>query len=368
MHEALARTPLYDKHKEAGAKIVDFSGWEMPVEYEGIIAEHNFVRNHAGIFDVSHMGQISITGDDAENFLLYLLPNDVSVLEDGGMLYSVMCNEDGGIIDDLIVARLAPQCFFMVVNCATMEKDFEWIILKSKDFPNCKVENYSDKFGMIAIQGPESEKILQKLTDYSLETLKYFHTNYMNILGKPMMVSRTGYTGEDGFEVLCQPEETELLWDSLLEQGAKPIGLGARDTLRLEMGYSLYGNDIDLTTNPLEAGLGWTVKLKSNREFIGSKVLQEVKTRGISRKLVGLVLKERGVPRHDQKIYDGEEQVGEITSGTFSPSRKDGIALGYVKADLGKAGTSLFIEIRNRKLPVEVVKLPFVKAGTKSGS
>jgi aminomethyltransferase len=361
----LKRTPLYETHVASGAKMIAFGGWEMPIEYRGILVEHEAVRRRAGLFDVSHMGQISFAGPEAEAFLRCLLPNDVARLEDGGMLYSMLCREDGGVLDDLIVTRLGPESYLAVVNGATAAKDWEWIQRHAGKFPGCRIENHGADYAMLSIQGPESPSALEPLVEGPLRPFRFFESAWMIVLGKQMLLSRSGYTGEQGFEILCRPDEVETLWGALRDGGGQPVGLGARDTLRLEMGYGLCGQDLDEQHTPLEAGLGWTVSLGEDRDFIGARALREQKARGVTRKLVGLALRTRGVPRAGQRVRQGGKEVGVVTSGTFSPTRRQGIALGYVGIEQSAPGTVLEIESRSRALAAEVVRLPFVPSRVK---
>jgi aminomethyltransferase len=346
--------------------MVPFAGWEMPVEYRGILEEHRCVREQVGVFDVSHMGQISVSGPDATAFLRFLLPNDVSRMQNSRMLYSPMCRPDGGIIDDLMVLGLAPESYLLVVNAATAETDWQWIREQASGFPGCEAGNRSDEYAMLAVQGPRAEETLEPLAVESLRALDFLEHSSVTICGKPARISRSGYTGEDGFEILAAPEDIGEIWDAICAAGTEPIGLGARDTLRLEAGFRLYGSDMDRNTDPFEAGLGWTVKLDEDRDFIGAAALRERKSQGVDRRLVGLVLQARGVPRRHQKILRDGVEIGETTSGTFSPTRREGIALGYVTTKHRKPGTQVEIESRNRRLPAEVVHLPFVAHGTRS--
>ncbi|MCD6530943.1 glycine cleavage system aminomethyltransferase GcvT [bacterium] len=359
------KTPLYPKHVFAHAKIVEFAGFVMPMFYEGIVPEHKAVRQNVGVFDVSHMGEFYVSGPRALEFIQKMTTNDASRLSEWQAQYSAMLYDHGGIVDDLLVYRL-PDRYMLVVNAANIDKDFEW--LKSH-LPESGVELYnaSDEVAQIAIQGPQAQGVLQKLVNHDLEQIKYYHAAELDVAGERMLVSRTGYTGEDGFELYMKPEAAPKIWDALLEAGEpfgiKPCGLGARDTLRLEMKYALYGNDIDETTNPYEAGLGWIVKLEKG-DFIGRDAIIDAKAKGLKRKLVCLELQERGFPRHGYKVFREGEEVGVVSSGTFSPMLNKGIALAYVPREFSKVGNAFEVQVRNVKIPAVVVKPPFWKNGT----
>lgn len=358
------RTPLYETHLRLGARIVPFAGWEMPVQFKGIIEEHMAVRERAGLFDVSHMGEIKIAGPKAFDLLQYLLTNDLARLSVGGAQYNTMLNEQGGIIDDLIAYR-ASDHFLLIPNASNTEKVFNWI--KAHAGQDVEVVNETMNWGEVALQGPQSQEILQKLISFDLNELAYFHfIEGEKIAGAPVIISRTGYTGEDGFEILSSWDETPSVWDALMEAGGDnilPCGLGARDTLRLEMKYPLHGNDIDETTNPLEAGLGWAVKLAKG-DFIGKEVLLKVKEEGLTRKLVGFELLEPGVPRAHCDVLSEGGVIGKVTSGAFSPCLKIGIGMAYLKVGYDKIGTDIYILIRDKKVPAMVVETPFWKKGT----
>ncbi len=357
------RTPLYEHHVKLGAKIVPFAGFEMPLQYTSIIEEHRWVRKSAGMFDVSHMGEIIIKGSDALDFVSHVTSNDPSKLEIMEVQYSAFPTEKGTIVDDLLVYRLEDH-FMLVVNASNIEKDYGWLLKHKRG--NVEIINMSDEIGEIAFQGPLAESVLQRITDYDLSTIKYYWAARVKILGKEALVSRTGYTGEDGFEIYSDNKHIKEIFDALLHfEEVKPVGLGARDSLRLEMGYCLYGNDIDETTNLIEAGLKWITKL-DKPEFVGKEALLKVDQEGVQRRRVGFVVKESGyIPRHGYKIFaeDGSES-GFVTSGTLSPSLNVPIGMGYVSKDFGKAGTVIFIEIRGKKVPAEIVKLPFYKEGS----
>ena len=356
------KTALYDIHKEAGAKLVEFAGYYMPIQYKGINEEHKRVRSSVGIFDVSHMGEFEISGEKAEEFLQYVTINDVKNLSVNQVQYSALCYEDGGIVDDLLVYRFQDK-FMSVVNASNLDKDFDW--LKNHLIDGVDLKNRSDDFSLIAVQGRKAEATLQKLTKSDLSQLDTYWLTEGKIAGNAAMIARTGYTGEDGFEVMVENENVKHTWQEIMEAGEEfeiePIGLGARDTLRLEVKYCLYGNDIDKTTNPLEAGLGWITKLNKDGDFIGKNAIRKVKEDGLSRKLVCFELGGKAIPRHGYKIASNDEEVGYVTSGMFSPLLNKPIGLGYVQINKAKVGTQLTVDIRNRKFPATIVKPPFYK-------
>ena len=355
------KTALYEKHVRAGAKIVDFVGYAMPMEYTGIIDEHRRVRSTIGMFDVSHMGEFYLSGEGALGDLERITTNRVSALDEGRIQYSAMCYENGGFIDDLLVYRL-PDSYMLVVNAGNKEKDLEWV--QSHIGSRTELRDASDETALIALQGPLAEKALAKVAGESAASLGYYQSVASKVAGREALVSRTGYTGEDGFEVYIEPDAAGPVWDAFMEAGAEfeiePVGLGCRDTLRLEMGYALYGNDIGEKRTPVESGLMWITKLKKG-DFIGRDAILELKQDGPKESLVGFELKERGVPRHGHRILSEGREVGVVTSGTFSPSLEKGIGMGYVAR--GTDGP-LEIEIRNRTIPAEVVPLPFYRNGT----
>jgi len=357
------KTPFYDKHVQYKGRIVEFAGFSMPVQFEGIIPEHNAVRNSVGVFDVSHMGEVEVRGGDRVKFVNYITTNDASKLAPNQVQYTIMLYPDGGIVDDLLVYNLKDR-ILLVVNAANTDKDYLWI-MENKKF-NVEIENKSDEIGQLAIQGPNAESVMQKLLDFDLSTLKYYWATEIDMKGIPVLLSRTGYTGEDGFELYIDRKYAADVWDMVFSAGKEfkivPIGLGARDTLRFEMRYCLYGNDIDKTTNPLEAGLGWVVKL-DKEDFIGKDVLLEIKNRGVQRKLVGFEAIGKGIPRHHQEIFAGDEKVGFVTSGTFAPSLKKGIGMGYVNLAHATVGNRLKI-MSKEPIEVEIIKGPFYKHGT----
>ncbi len=373
MSHDLKKTPLYDAHVAAGARMVAFGGWLMPVQYTGITEEHVAVRTKAGLFDVSHMGQVEVRGISATAFLDYLLPNHIGALRPGGILYTPMCNEAGGIIDDLLVYRRDEADYLLVVNAGRKDVDVAWIEAQARGFGGVERVDASDRYAMVALQGPHAEAILSRHTDADLSALGYYHYTAARLAGIEALISRTGYTGEDGFEVLCAPAEGPKVWDLLLQETdgkrAVPAGLGARDTLRLEAGYALYGNDLNEETTPLEARLGWTIRFDKPGDFIGRAALLKQQEAGAQRRLVGLRMTERAIPRSHQRILSpAGNAAGETTSGTFSPTLKAGIALGYVRPALSKPGAPLSIEIRTDRKAAEVVKLPFVESHVKRTS
>lgn len=357
-------TALNKIHKEAGAKLVEFAGYEMPVEYSGIRDEHMAVRNSVGVFDVSHMGEFWIKGPGALDLVKKVSSNDPTVLRPGQAQYSCFPNGKGGIVDDFLVYCFSEEQYFMVVNASNIEKDWQWINLQN-DF-GAQLENISDEMSLLAVQGPNALNTLQKLTNVNLEGIKFYSFVTGNVAGiEDVIISATGYTGAGGFELYCKNEDVEKLWKAVFEAGEvfeiKPAGLGARDTLRLEMGYCLYGNDIDDTTSPIEAGLGWITKFNNGRQFIDRDFLMMQKNEGVSRRLRGFVLLEKGIPRHGYELVDSEgNAIGQVTSGTMSPVLNKGIGMGYVAKEYAAFGTAIYIKIRNKNIPAEIVKLPFI--------
>lgn len=365
MTTPLKRTPLYEQHCALGARLVEFGGWEMPVQYSGIMEEHRAVRTHAGLFDVSHMGEFKVEGPGALAFLQYLVPNDVSRLAIHQALYTQLCLPDGGTVDDLIIYRLADQHYMMVVNAANIDKDYAWVEEQAKNFKDVHVANQSDTTALLALQGPLAQTILQPLTEVDLSSIRYYHCAPGLVDGISCIISRTGYTGEDGFEIYCAPVDAPKLWNDLLiagkAQGLLPAGLGARDTLRLEAAYCLYGHELDDQTNPLEASLGWTVKLDKGVDFIGRDALLKAKTEGLKKKLIGIEMTERGVPRGGYAIYAGEQQIGVLTSGAPGPALNKNIGMGYVDPAHAVVGQPIQIDIRGRRTAAQIVALPFYK-------
>lgn len=362
---ALLHTPLYSRHRDLGARLVEFGGWDMPVSYSGILSEHRAVRQRAGLFDVSHMGEFRIEGSEALALLQSLVPNDVGKLAINQALYTQLCLPNGGTIDDLLIYRLGETDYMTVVNASTMPKDWAWFSEHAGRFGRVTMRNVSHETGLIALQGPYAQSILQTLTSTDLGSITYYHAATGVVAGIECLISRTGYTGEDGFELYSASERVGELWDAVLEagrpRGLLPAGLGARDTLRLEAGYCLYGHELTEEITPLEAGLGWTVKLNKGEDFIGRQALLDQKAQGLKRKLVGLIVRERGIPRAGYVIMRTNERTGEVTSGTMCPTLDQAAALGYVMADAATPGTQLAVEIRERPVAAEVVALPFYK-------
>jgi aminomethyltransferase len=352
---------LEQKHQSLGGKMVDFVGFYMPVQYEGVIAEHETVRNGVGVFDVSHMGEFFVKGPHALALIQKVTTNDASTLTDGRAQYSCMPNETGGIVDDLIVYRINEEHYMLVVNASNIEKDWQWI--SKKNTMGAEMINRSDDYSLLAIQGPKAVEAMQSLTTIDLSAIKYYHFEIAEFAGiKNVTISATGYTGSGGFEIYCKNEDVNIIWDKVFDAGAsygiKPIGLAARDTLRLEKGFCLYGNDIDDTTSPFEAGLGWITKF--TKAFTNSEDLLKQKENGVSKKLVGFELLERGIPRHDYEIVDAEGHIiGRVTSGTQSPSLQKPIGLGYVEKAFSAIDSEIFIRIRNKDIKAKVVKIPF---------
>jgi aminomethyltransferase len=358
------RTPFYDRHLRHKARIVNFFGYAMPLQYKSIIAEHLRVRSTVGLFDLSHMGEIIVKGPDALGFVQMMTVNDASVLDVGQVQYTAMCTPQGGIIDDLLVYRLE-DAYLLVVNAANIGKDYDWLREHRKGL--VEIENRSDEYALLAIQGPRAQMVMARLTDADLDSLGYYHFVQGQAADVPMIISRTGYTGEDGFELYLAPGQAPRVWDAVLESGREdelePVGLGARDSLRLEMKFALYGQDIDGTTTPLEAGLGWITKL-SKGDFIGRPALVEQKERGLSRRLVGFEMKEKAVPRSGYQLQVEGEVVGQVTSGIFSPSLSKGIGMGYLPIRYASTGSRLEVLIRGQAVPADVVKTPFYTKGT----
>ncbi len=362
METPLKRTPLYDAHVKAGARMVPFGGWEMPVQYTSIIEEHRRVRSAVGLFDVSHMGEFEVDGPEALAALQHLTTNDVGALEVGQVQYSLLCNTDGGIVDDLTLYRLAPERYMLTVNAGNIDKDWAWVSGESRGFPRARWQNTSAATGLIAVQGPHAEALVARLADRDVRTIGYYRFAPGKVGGVATLISRTGYTGEDGFELYAASAETARLWQALMDAGAAhgvgPTGLGARDTLRLEMRYALYGNDIDDTTSPLEAGLGWVVK-PAKGDFIGRAAIERVRAAGPRRKLVGLEMADRAVARHGYPVVKDGRAVGVVTSGSYGPSVDRSIAMAYVESALAAVGTELGVDVRGQARPAHVVKTPF---------
>ena len=356
----MKHTSLYNMHIKHGAKMVEFAGYEMPIQYHSIREEHRRVRDTVGVFDVSHMGEIEVWGRNALDMVQKITTNDVAALAVDQAHYSAMCYQDGGIVDDLLVYRFVDH-FLLVVNAANKDKDLEWILTNKID--GCEIKDISDQITQIAVQGKNAEVTLQKLTAEDLSAIKFYWFKDSELAGVPMIISRTGYTGEPGFELYFANQFAEDIWQKVFEAGKEfdiePIGLGARDSLRLEKKMCLYGNDIDATTNPLEAGLGWITKLDKG-DFIGREALLTVREAGLKRRLVAFVLKENGFPRHGYELYKDNVNIGHVTSGTVSPILEKGIGLGYVRNEFSKTGTEIQVRIRDKFLNAEVIKPPFV--------
>jgi len=359
----MKRTRLYECHERLAGRMIEFFGWEMPVEFRGIIEEHLAVRRKAGLFDVSHMGEILIQGKDALNFVQHLTPNDAGRLAVNQAQYTALTTPRGTFVDDLLVYCLAPDKYLLVVNAANSDKDYAWILSQKSSF-DVEVDNASDRFSQLALQGPKAAEILQPLTDIDLSVLKSFWASWGNVAGVEAMVSRTGYTGEDGFEIYTLSSEPALIWNKIMKRGEEfgllPVGLGARDTLRLEAKLMLYGNDIDETTTVLEADLKWIVKFKKG-DFLGREALSKQLEEGLRRKIVGFELVERGIPRPHYPVFVHGDEVGVVTSGTFSPFLKKSIGLTYLPIDHTQAGSEIEVGIRDRRVKGVVVPTPFYK-------
>jgi aminomethyltransferase len=366
MEATLERTPLHGEHVRLGAKLVPFAGFEMPVQYpSGITAEHRAVREAAGLFDVSHMGEFVVSGKDALALVQRVTVNDASAVEVGQAQYSAMCRPNGGVIDDLLLYRFRDH-WMLVVNASNRTKDLEWIERQARGL-DARVEDRSEATALLALQGPRARGILARLTDADVEAVGYYRFVEGRVAGKDALLAATGYTGEDGFELYLSASDAVDVWKALLEAGSSaglaPVGLGARDSLRLEMGYALYGNDLDEEHTPLEAGLGWITKLDKG-DFVGREALQAQKQRGVDRKLVGLKLLERGFPRPGYEVLEDARPVGVVTSGTVSPTLGIGVAMAWVPARLAAAGTRLDVSLRGKPAPAEVVRPPFYTGGS----
>jgi aminomethyltransferase len=360
----LHRTPLFDLYAKYGAKTIDFGGWDLPVQFSSIKEEHEAVRTAAGLFDVSHMGEIEVKGTDSLVYLQRMLTNDIALLKDGGAQYTAMCYENGGTVDDLLVYKKTDNNYLLVVNAANIQKDYEWLVSHVQG--DVVVTNVSDKIAQLALQGPEAEAILQKLTEENLKEIKFFKfKDNVSFNGVTALVSRTGYTGEDGFEIYCKSEDAPRLWEMLLEagkeKGLKPCGLGARDTLRFEAALALYGQELTKDITPLEAGIGFAVKINKEADFIGKDVLKEQKENGTSRKIVGIEMIERGIPRSHYEVFAGDEKIGEVTSGTQSPTLKKNIGLALLNAEYTALNTEVEVQIRGKRVKAIVVPTPFYK-------
>ena len=358
-------TPFTQIHQELGAKMAPFAGYLMPIEYSGIIAEHHAVCERAGVFDVSHMGEFWVEGAQALPFLQNITSNDVRALDNGQVQYAYLPNEQGGIVDDLLVYKVSDTRYLLVVNASNIEKDWNWCVSHNTD--GAQLKNASDQTAQLSIQGPMAIQVLQKLTSVDLAAISYYHFTFGKFADvENVLISNTGYTGAGGFELYFAPEDGMKIWKAVFEAGAEfgilPIGLGARDTLRLEMGFCLYGNDIDDLTSPMEAGLGWVTEFNPEKNFPSRAIFEKQKKEGVTRKRIGLEMRDKGIARHGYELMDTEGRViGHVTSGTISPILKIGIAMGYVETAFAKPGTEIFVNIRDKKLKAEVVKMPFRK-------
>lgn len=360
----MKHTPFTEKHAALGAKMHEFAGYNMPIEYSGIIDEHLTVCNGVGVFDVSHMGEFWVKGPHALAFLQKVTSNDAAALSPGKIQYTCFPNEGGGVVDDLLLYCYEPEKYLLVVNASNIEKDWNWCVKHNTE--GAELENASDHMAQLAVQGPKAEETLQKLTSINLGEIPYYTFKTGEFAGqKNVIISNTGYTGAGGFELYFYPEAADRIWKAVFEAGAefdiKPIGLGARDTLRLEMGFCLYGHELNEQTSPIEAGLGWITKLTEGKDFINRPMIEKQKKEGTARKLIGFEMSDRGIPRQDYDLYSGDEKIGVVTSGTMSPTRKIGIGMGYVKTEYAKAGTDIQIDMRGRRLKAVVVKPPFRK-------
>lgn len=359
----MKNTALTHIHEAWGAKMLPFAGYNMPITYEGINAEHETVRTAVGVFDVSHMGEFLLSGPNALALIQKVTSNDAATLTDGRVQYSCLPNNDGGIVDDLLVYKIKDEQYLLVVNASNIDKDWEWI--SAQNDLGVEMKNLSDDYSLLAIQGPKAVEALQSLTSVDLSSIKYYNFQVGDFAGiEHVIISATGYTGAGGFEIYCKNDQAEQIWNKVFEVGAafgiKPIGLAARDTLRLEMGFCLYGNDINDTTSPIEAGLGWITKF--NKEFTNSDHLKKQKETGVTKKLIGFEMQERAIPRHDYEIVDASgNQIGIVTSGTMAPSLNKGIGMGYVTIENSAVDSEIFIRIRKKDVPAKVVKMPFYK-------
>jgi aminomethyltransferase len=361
----LKRTPLFEVYKEYGGKTIDFGGWELPVQFSSIKDEHEAVRTKAGLFDVSHMGEVEVKGPDSLQYLQKMLTNDISKLKNGGAQYTAMCYDNGGTVDDLLVYKLTDNHYLLVVNASNIEKDYKW--LEDHLEGDVLIDNLSEKMAQLAVQGPLAEQVLQKLAGVTtLADIGFFKFQQeVEINGKQALISRTGYTGEDGFEVYCDAVDAVELWKAILdagkEEGILPCGLGARDTLRFEATLALYGQELSADISPLEAGIGFAVKLNKEVDFIGKEALKQQKEQGVSRKLVGIEMIDRGIPRHGYPVFKDEEQIGEVTTGTQSPTLKKNIGLVLIKKEFAALESEVEVEIRGKRLKAKIVPTPFYK-------
>ncbi|MGM0557426.1 MAG: glycine cleavage system aminomethyltransferase GcvT [Myxococcota bacterium] len=360
MTDDVKSVPLESRHEKLGGRMVEFAGYRMPVQYDGIKDEHHAVRHNVGLFDVSHMGEVEVRGPDAVTTVDSLVTNDASALVDGQAMYTVMCKPDGGIVDDMVVYRLADNHFMICVNAANREKDFAF--MQEHVRGEAELVDRSDEYVQLAVQGPNAESLLQEISEIDLSTIAFFRSRFGEVGGTRSLVARTGYTGEDGFELYIPAAEGEMVFDALLDTGSRydlqMCGLGARDTLRLEAKLHLYGQDIDETTHPYEAGLGWVVKPDKDADFVGKEALADIKEQGVSRRLRGLVLQGRGVIRPGYEIYAGDDLVGEVTSGTYSPTLEESIGLGYIAVDHAN-DEIVDVDIRGRRVAAKTTRKPF---------
>ncbi len=361
----LKRTPLFEVYKKYGGKTIDFGGWDLPVQFSSIKEEHEAVRSTAGLFDVSHMGEVEVKGNDSLAYLQKMMTNDISKLKDGGAQYTAMCYENGGTVDDLLVYKMEDNHYLLVINASNIQKDYDW--LEKHLEGDVSIRNLSEETAQLALQGPMAETVLQQLADqHSLSDIKFFkfQTN-VDLKGIHALVSRTGYTGEDGFEIYCAAEDAVKLWEAILETGKEegviPCGLGARDTLRFEANLALYGQELSPDITPIEAGIGFAVRVDKEAEFIGQSVLKEQKENGAPRKLVGIEMIDRGIPRHGYEVYIGDEKIGEVTTGTQSPTLKKNVGLALIKSEFSSLDTEVEVEIRGKRLKAAVVATPFYK-------
>lgn len=360
----LKRTPLFDVYKEYGGKTIDFGGWELPVQFSSIKEEHEAVRARAGLFDVSHMGEVEVKGKDSLSYLQKMVTNDVAKLQTGGAQYTAMCYENGGTVDDLLIYKIADEHYLLVINASNIEKDYQWLVQHAEG--DVQLQNLSEKTAQLALQGPAAVKVLQKLTGTDVSGIGTFKFQQnVEICGQKALISRTGYTGEDGFEIYCDAQAATLLWKEILtageSEGVLACGLGARDTLRFEATLALYGQELSADISPLEAGIGFAVKLNKDADFIGKEALVKQKAEGLTRKLVGIEMIERGIPRHGYQVFYGDQQIGEVTTGTQSPTLKKNIGLALVQTEYSPLGQEVEVDIRGKRLKAKVVPTPFYK-------
>jgi aminomethyltransferase len=363
MTTTLKQTVLFNRYKDYGGKTIDFGGWDLPVQFSSIKAEHEAVRTKAGLFDVSHMGEVLVTGDGALSYLQKMMTNDVSKLKVGQAQYTAMCYEDGGTVDDLLIYKRDEGNYLLVVNASNLEKDLEW--MNKHKTSDVEIEDKSDSYALLALQGPLAEKTLQKLTSIPLNEIKFFRfQENVQICGQNVLISRTGYTGEDGFELYASPESIVVLWEAILmageSDGVVPAGLGARDTLRFESGLPLYGQELSQDISPLEAGLGFVVKL-NKEDFIGKQALARQKENGVPRKLIGLEMIDKGIPRTGYKVFHNDEEIGEVTTGTQSPTLNKNIGFALLNTEHATVGTEVIVQVRKRMLKAEIIATPFYK-------